>query len=385
MLLTLKCKDVDVARINYNDSGYIELKRVYEPDYLPLMAKYNNGNEQRGFSSWLAYRNVPKTRRNLEQMLLDCGVDSIEAMSIKNLGLSLSDSYWFNPEGSELTWKDVNLYQNDFTSMTQEKHSSTGQNVTFSPDSTSNGELKKHWEIRDGVRVLCKESIAPYYQQAYNEVFADKLLSKMNVPHAKYELEMIDDTPYSVCPAFTSENVEYVPAWYIVKAAEDLCGENTYDHFLRCMEALDIPVKKTDINNMLAFDFLINNSDRHYGNFGFLRNVDTLKFIGAAPLFDHGNSMWCQEMDVDISSRKQPSKPFRDTFEKQNKLIGKITADFSALSDEFIEKTIHDVFTGNKRFSERRLMKFTSILQYHKKQITNPQPPSHRGKGGGGR
>lgn len=39
-------------------------------------------------------------------------------------------------------------------------------------------------------------------------------------------------------------------------------------------------------------DFIITNTDRHFNNFGVLRDSATLKFSGMAPIFDSGNSLF---------------------------------------------------------------------------------------------
>ena len=39
-------------------------------------------------------------------------------------------------------------------------------------------------------------------------------------------------------------------------------------------------------------DYLIVNEDRHLNNFGLIRNAVTLEWVGVAPLYDNGNSMW---------------------------------------------------------------------------------------------
>ena len=39
---------------------------------------------------------------------------------------------------------------------------------------------------------------------------------------------------------------------------------------------------------MFLVDFIIANKDRHYRNFGFLRNSETLEWIGLAPVYDSG-------------------------------------------------------------------------------------------------
>jgi hypothetical protein len=50
-----------------------------------------------------------------------------------------------------------------------------------------------------------------------------------------------------------------------------------YDHFLLCCEHLGIPGMKEFLNYLLAFDYLIANTDRPFGNFGAVRNVNDLK------------------------------------------------------------------------------------------------------------
>jgi len=42
-------------------------------------------------------------------------------------------------------------------------------------------------------------------------------------------------------------------------------------------------------------DFLITNTDRHMNNIAILRNPDTLKVIGMAPIYDSGNSMFYKD------------------------------------------------------------------------------------------
>lgn len=50
---------------------------------------------------------------------------------------------------------------------------------------------------------------------------------------------------------------------------------------------------------MIVFDAIILNTDRHYGNFGFLIDNKTNKIIKMAPIFDNGASLLCYGMDTD--------------------------------------------------------------------------------------
>ena len=46
------------------------------------------------------------------------------------------------------------------------------------------------------------------------------------------------------------------------------------------------------LDYMLMTDFIITNSDRHWYNFGILRDTETLRFVSMAPIYDNGNSMF---------------------------------------------------------------------------------------------
>ena len=46
------------------------------------------------------------------------------------------------------------------------------------------------------------------------------------------------------------------------------------------------------LNDMIVFDALIYNVDRHFGNFGFLVDSHSNQIVAPAPLFDHGNSLF---------------------------------------------------------------------------------------------
>ncbi len=91
----------------------------------------------------------------------------------------------------------------------------------------------------------------------------------------------------STCELFTSPQVSYVQIYDFVKNApiyevgEYLRKENPtfYDAFV----------------DMLIFDSLICNQDRHYGNFGLLVENETNTPIAFAPVFDNGLSLFHAE------------------------------------------------------------------------------------------
>ena len=73
---------------------------------------------------------------------------------------------------------------------------------------------------------------------------------------------------------------------------------------------------------MIALDFIITNEDRHYGNFGILRDPVTLKVKGFAPMFDCGASLGFKTSTVWINEGYDlRSKPFKITHSDQIRLV----------------------------------------------------------------
>ena len=70
---------------------------------------------------------------------------------------------------------------------------------------------------------------------------------------------------------------------------------------------------------MLVFDALIYNEDRHFGNFGLLRDNHSGKVIAPAPIFDNGLSLFNYGMPDDFKNLAEYAKtrttPYRISFE----------------------------------------------------------------------
>lgn len=49
-------------------------------------------------------------------------------------------------------------------------------------------------------------------------------------------------------------------------------------------------------------DYVMTNRDRHFNNFGLLRNPDTLQWLCFAPIYDTGNSMFYKSLKINPKS-----------------------------------------------------------------------------------
>ncbi len=64
-----------------------------------------------------------------------------------------------------------------------------------------------------------------------------------------------------------------------------------YEEYIKILEKSEIKDARTKIKNMDIIDFLIMNEDRHLNNFGLIRDVNTLKWLDVAPIFDNGMAL----------------------------------------------------------------------------------------------
>lgn len=67
--------------------------------------------------------------------------------------------------------------------------------------------------------------------------------------------------------------------------------EDIFKEGIKLLEAVTKIYGKEKIEDLMLFDSLIYNTDRHLGNFGMLVNNNTREFLKSAPIFDNGNSI----------------------------------------------------------------------------------------------
>lgn len=213
---------------------------------------------------------------------------------------SFSDQYWIKYDESE-TWDDLNFFHNDFDktdgNIFFSKNINNLRQLEFyynSPDITTNGILPKKWKIINNEPYLLKQAYLGYDQTPANEVLASRYLKALNIiPFVEYSFEIEGFVTCCKCKNFINDTQEFVPAIYVYNAINTIQQETYYDRMKRAIELFEIPNAIEFIDKMITVDRMIMNFDRHLGNFGFIRNVETGDFEGPAPLFDFGDAfLW---------------------------------------------------------------------------------------------
>lgn len=249
---------------------------------------------ERGIASWIKHRSIPKNRAYVDTLLSSLGLSINRPLDIISVskGLSLNDCYWLKQEGSRDSFDSVNLYDNRFSRVLGQiaftgYGSSNVSGLTSSPEFTTNGMLPKCWRRIDGKILLYKGGTmgaSNTGNEPYSEFYAYQIGKILGMNVVPYSLSKWKNTLCSTCELFTSKDVSFAPVGRIVRSGGMQAVREYY-------KKLGAEFEKA-LNDMLVFDALIFNTDRHYGNFGFLIDSHTNRIIAPAPLFDHGNSLF---------------------------------------------------------------------------------------------
>ena len=342
MKCTLMHKRIAVAEIELDDAtGFIQkIGTIYEPEHLPVGTAVKNGAADRAaLNEWWTDRSIPASRSGVREALETLEIASTKILLVRCYGLSLSDQYWICPEGSGLTWDALSFFDNDFSDdigdvLFGANRKADGLDFS-SPDNTSDGNLKKRWKIIGGKRYLVKGGSNPFRQQPFNEVIAAGIMERLGIPHVPYQVAWNKGAPYSLCEDFVTRDTELIPAWRILKTQKKSNSVSVYQHFVNCCKALGIQNTVSFLDRMIVLDYIIANEDRHFNNFGILRDAETLEWIGFAPIYDSGSSLGYDKMPPQICSEKEViCKPFKNHHMEQLKLVSDFSwIDFRRLED----------------------------------------------------
>ncbi|MGN0367613.1 MAG: XRE family transcriptional regulator [Wujia sp.] len=264
---------------------------------------------------WLRTRMIPKNRAFVDAFLAKNGLTHNDIRGILQVckGLSLNDSYWIVEDENE-KFEDYNLYEHDFLRVLSliaytGYGSSRAKGFTSSPEFTTAGMLRKGWRRLNGKIFLYKGGTygaANAGNEPFSEYYASQIADRMELNHVEYQLAKWKGTICSTCELFTDIDHSYVPVYrffdnYSLRSVAQYIrslGDDYFDAFV----------------DMLVFDALIYNEDRHFGNFGFMVDNKTNQPCAFAPIFDNGLSLFNYAMPDDFENLKEYAKTRRSSY-----------------------------------------------------------------------
>ena len=175
--------------------------------------------------------------------------------------LSLSDCYWLKYENEDIAFEDISPYYMGFWDGTGIYDDSA------IPTIYTSGAVSKYWI----------DSSKLYKKGCVVELEAYKLATALDIPCNKIE-ESKDATGITgiIVYNFTNADVMLEPA---------ICSGKFKGTFYPTIDEV-ISIFGDAGAEMLAFDAVTGNTDRHLENLGFLRDANTGGYIGMAPLYD---------------------------------------------------------------------------------------------------
>lgn len=203
----------------------------------------------------------------------------------KTYSLSLNDVYWIKKENDPVSFEEINLYDHAFDDnaakagfLGVEKRAQG-----LSPEFTTDGQLGKCFVRENDQIVLLKRGTTwgtVPGREMYSEYYCAQVLEALGIPHVPYDIVMYQGQKASSCPLVTDREHAYVPIGVFDYHHEDDIAQ---DFIKRGFEK--------ELKEMILFDALVYNYDRHIGNFGYLKDQKTGAY-SFFPLFDHGNAFF---------------------------------------------------------------------------------------------
>lgn len=310
--ITLMCRDHEAIRFRWDhrQSHVAGRPQVLDATYAPYGARDRSGRVTRTrLDSWIAARSVPALRPHAEDRLRELGFGSAVELLVRGYGASLSDQYWLRPEGDHSAWDDVSCFTNEFpqelgryllphnrgtepslaTALAR-----TPSLLERSPDSSLGGNLSKRWVINGAGRFLLKGGRATYFQQPFNELVATMLCHRLGVECVLYGMQFGSGLAqwWSICPCMVDDRTELVPAHQLLTSHRRPNHVSLFDFYVGLCEAHGVEARRA-VEGMLVVDHIMANSDRHWNNFGVLVDSETREWLRCAPVFDTGESLWC--------------------------------------------------------------------------------------------
>lgn len=385
MKYTLYHKNLSVITFELDENGYVtEIYKVENESHIPVQFLEDGKiNGKDGYYSlfdkivrWLAGRGVPSSRKNIKTVLAKLNFSNTDELAKVSFYLSLSDQYWAAPTDKNLDWEKINFFTNKFSDdigalLIDRKPRGNSINI-HSPNNTSQGNLKKKWVIQNGKRILVKGGSGTEQLEPFNEVLASEIYRRLGINHIDYELSIWNRKHYSKCQNFINKDTELVTIY-------ELCADKAtaFDDYIslddiktRC-ELYKIPFDLVELGKMFVVDFIIANVDRHTNNFGFIRNANTLEWLGFAPIFDSGTSMFMNFQSFELEKNGQnssliESKPFVSNQLEQLKLfpLKEISKQIDLDKLKGIGQFYKDLLNKNQRnVDKEKIEKLSSVLE----------------------
>lgn len=255
----LYCKNTPVLNIDTNEI----LKKALLPGYI---REY--GNNPNAFKAWLKLRYSSNTNTLARQLKgITFGQGNRVRINKETRALSLSDSYWIKSDSDSTVFEQVSPYYAPFWTGLNNIAYKTGTSI---PTLYVGGFLDKQWINSKTLYKVGKETLI--------EKACTDLCEACGIP-----VEHIE-----ICPNGTGILVSNITTPDLMLEQADQSGLIDPDDFDSNTIVSHFGLAGYQ---MILIDAIVGNGDRHAGNFGWLRDSNTGKYLGLAPLYDFDHAL----------------------------------------------------------------------------------------------
>ncbi|SDB60905.1 hypothetical protein [Butyrivibrio sp. INlla16] len=242
-------------------------------------------NNLTNFYYWCASRVLTLDREYAKEILSSIGAqqgttDKERAkVALSYHCLSLKDIYWVKPDDEEVSFDDINIYDNHldnaFVDLSLRGKAMTVDNAhLIADDISTSGVCPKAWVRKADGFWLYKDGDI---QNVENEILASKICRCFKCNQVLYEKENFDGDIVSVSKIMTSKKYSIA-----TRAAFDIYAVNHE------MDPIDEIIRLDGYGYymMNILDYLVGNTDRHWENWGLLIDNETGKALRLHDLMD---------------------------------------------------------------------------------------------------
>lgn len=281
-------KDLPVFLINTRGVATIQ-----NDNYIPADIYLEEGedfdtciNNKTNFDEWAGERILNLDRKYAHEILNKFGFpqsmrNSEKAqIAIQTRCLSINDCYWLKEVGEDITFAEVNLFDNSLKNTVFDValfgHSPTITNQLPIADLSTDGTAPKAWVRKDDGFYLLKGDVN---DSVTREVEASAILRELGFNVTEYVKTTYNGIPVSMCKCFTNKDINFVRAhWFDIKC--DNRDEDIADYIYKYKEQFD---------RMNLADYIVGNTDEHEFNWGFLYD-ENLNILSMNPPMDYDHA-----------------------------------------------------------------------------------------------
>ena len=269
---------------------------IYEKQFMPYNLYLEEGerdidilvNNITNFYYWCATRVLTLDRQYAKEILNSIGVSQAVTdreraqVALSYHCLSLTDVYWVRKAGEEITFREINLYQNHldnaFVNISLRGKQMTAANQELAKDLSTNGCFPKAWLRQEKGFVLLKDGGGDAVDR---EILASRICRCFRCSQVLYKEGEFEGQKVSVSEIMTTQQYGILS-----REAFEIYAVNEGIDPMAYILQLD----GYSYYMMNILDYLVGNTDRHWGNWGFLVDNRTNRLVRLHPLMDFNRS-----------------------------------------------------------------------------------------------